>query len=96
MGHSVLCPYKIGTHENQDERDLDAAGGGVPDEFVELEAEADGEVVGEDPFDELLCLKALPLPFGIVEHWRKQDLANTLVEVMFLHELASELVVFAR
>ena len=47
---------------------LDAASGRVPDKFVELEAQADGEIVGEDPFDELAWRKSLPLSFGIVEH----------------------------
>ena len=50
---------------------LDALGGGVPDEFVELQAEPDGEFVGKDPFDELFGFEALPFAFGIVEHGRK-------------------------
>ncbi len=60
----------------------DALGGGVPDEFVELQAEADGEFVGKDPFDELFGFEALPFAFGIVEDGREQYLADAIGEVM--------------
>lgn len=45
---------------------LDGAGGGVPDDFVELQAEAGGDAVFEHPFDERAGFEAFPLAVRIV------------------------------
>src|SRR5580704_7766669 len=87
--------YSVAGIASQDQAS-DALGGGMPDEFVELQAEPDGEIVGEDPFDQLLWIEPLPFSFRVVEHRREQYLANAVGELMFLRKFAREFVVLAR
>src|ERR1700733_14275674 len=77
-------------------RGLDAAGGGVPDELVKLEAPAAGEFAGEYPFDQLVRFEAAPFAFGIVKHRREQHLANAIREVMLACEFARKFIIVAR
>src|SRR5579863_1176878 len=76
-------------------RGLDALGGRVPDEFMQLQAEADGQSVGENPFGEFARVKSRPFPFRIRKNGREEHLGNTAGEPMLAREIAGEFVVAA-
>lgn len=77
-----------------------AFGGGIPDEFVDLEAEAGGDVVGQDPFGELLGVEeAMGGVAGaagfFLESWRKENGIDAAGEIVLADEVAGEFVVGA-
>lgn len=74
---------------------LDALGRGVPDEFVELEAEANGQGFGEDPLSEFARAEAGPGAIGVGKNGREEESADAGGEVVGGDEVASELEVAA-
>src|SRR5512133_3748371 len=81
-------------------RKLDAFDLGLPDEFVDLESEADVEAVGEDPFGELLWVdQAMFRGTGALgvfaESGREDGVADADGHQVVADEFAGELVVVA-
>src|SRR5579872_3160919 len=79
---------------------LDSLKGRVPYKFVQLESEAGGDVVGDDPFGQLLrieqAVRTVAGAGGVfAEHRGKQDGIHAADKVVRFHERPGEVVVSA-
>ena len=79
---------------------LDPFGGGIPNQFVNLQAEARGDVVGEDPLGEFLGIEQAVRSVaraggGFFECRRKQNGVDAFGQTVAHDEVASEFVIGA-
>src|SRR5208283_909573 len=67
--------------------------GRVPDNFVQLQAQAHAQAVRQNPFDELPWRQTFPLSQRVFVYRREYDLIDALGELVGMRELAGEFII---